>query len=192
MGRTSLNQAITEYVKKHKLGSVVHGDFLRELDNVLAAEGRPADLAERLKTWIEESGYPVVTLARDVGAANPHQITYNQTRFCMVPSNCSEIVWHVPLTLTHGAAVTAPVTQETTQHGCWLDKSNGERHQILGLVVSVEIQSRWINVICTVAISRPRTANCGILFWCTLQLKGCFLNTILTKYQSMLENQVYF
>ncbi|OWA53419.1 Aminopeptidase N [Hypsibius exemplaris] len=68
LGDAGFNRALKAYVQVNKLGSVEHGDLLREVENVAVEMGYPAGTTSRyLRSWIEESGYPVLTLHRGSG-----------------------------------------------------------------------------------------------------------------------------
>ncbi|OWA53418.1 Aminopeptidase N [Hypsibius exemplaris] len=133
LGEIGFNRVLKEYIRANKLGSVEHGDFLREVEIVALEMGFPAGTMSRyLRSWIEESGYPVLMLDRGSGT-DPSEITYTQQIFryptlqdndSINNSTVEPTLWDIPLTLTNGAPG-APLEQETAKHGCFLSKAAG-------------------------------------------------------------------
>ncbi|GAV01256.1 hypothetical protein RvY_11995-2, partial [Ramazzottius varieornatus] len=89
-----------------------------------------------LKTWVEESGYPVIKLTRLNGtgpdsATTGSQIRFQQTRFLMrtgaTRASHFDRIWHIPLTLTSGenGAIGGP-TPSGQYKVCWIKTKEGD------------------------------------------------------------------
>ena len=142
MGDEQLFSALKNYVEATKeRGSVTRGDLLLHLDlfPMNGVAGASYATVHHLKGWIEQRGYPVLTLTRDyttvTGSGSQNDITFSQARFLLpmggnitTSSSSDSTTWHIPLTLTHGASTGASLTQQGAKH-CWLISRTG-RHQI--------------------------------------------------------------
>ncbi|OWA51655.1 Aminopeptidase N [Hypsibius exemplaris] len=124
-GPADLDAAITTYVEKYKLKTVVKNNFLDELEKVKSG------IKNHLLGWIDKSGYPILTLNRDYrDLAGATDINFTQSRFLVPVGNqtrapVSASDWHIQLTLTDGTA-NRPVTMETANRNCWLTTSSGK------------------------------------------------------------------
>ncbi|GAV01255.1 hypothetical protein RvY_11995-1 [Ramazzottius varieornatus] len=136
MGRDTFYSAIRKYVAEFRMKNVVHQDLFKHLSAEPVPGTGSVDFNNALKTWVEESGYPVIKLTRLNGtgpdsATTGSQIRFQQTRFLMrtgaTRASHFDRIWHIPLTLTSGenGAIGGP-TPSGQYKVCWIKTKEGK------------------------------------------------------------------
>ncbi|CAH1789477.1 unnamed protein product [Owenia fusiformis] len=69
----TFRQGLTNYLNKHQYGNTHHRDLWAALTEQAESEGKTIDVGEVMNTWVEQMGYPVVTITRDGSIANVKQ-----------------------------------------------------------------------------------------------------------------------
>ena len=140
MGEDALYSALRRYVAENKFQNVFHLDLLNILSQQPISDGStnsPVDFNTHLLSWIEENGYPVITLRRSGEGAK--DISYEQKRFLSRTGNSSTEtavnktrIWHIPLSLAFGDVSTSidnPIggrgDNDRRYKSCWITKASG-------------------------------------------------------------------
>ncbi|XP_072372444.1 leucyl-cystinyl aminopeptidase [Scyliorhinus torazame] len=99
LGETVFQQGIKRYLNEHKYGNTKTEDLWNSITKVKNVD---LNVKEMMKTWTQQTGFPVVTVTLDTTA---NKIHLHQERFLRIsisqdPSSSpdSSYLWHIPLT----------------------------------------------------------------------------------------------
>ncbi len=100
VGADTFREGIRAYMKKHQYANTTSTDLWNALG---AASGR--DIAALARDWIEQPGFPVVTVRSECDANDTRVLTLDQSRFLLYDKdgNKERPHWSIPLRMRVGA-----------------------------------------------------------------------------------------
>ncbi|XP_051911006.1 thyrotropin-releasing hormone-degrading ectoenzyme-like [Hippocampus zosterae] len=106
MGPSLFRKGLHDYLLSHMYGNAARDDLWRKLSEAMRSEGRDIDVGAVMDGWTLQTGYPVVTVAKD--PAEERVVTVSQERFLYGGdgsgggSGDGGLRWQVPLTVATG------------------------------------------------------------------------------------------
>jgi tricorn protease interacting factor F2/3 len=96
LGREAFRDGLHRYLKRHKYANATKHDLWRALQEASSANGMKLPVVETIKEWIEEPGYPIITVMREKGG-----FKLRQKRFLLSGASAKGR-WNIPVTYFDG------------------------------------------------------------------------------------------